>query len=481
METSDENTQLKEDFQNKEDDSTKEPDSKLDINEALETAGFGCGTFLFSLGPFLLFCLEGGEIMILSIVGIMVRCEWELTTFWVTALQITVFIGMALASLLFSGAGDKFGRKPVALAGAIGVTIAGLLCGLATKYWHLAVLRGLVGVFIGVSIGPGLALTAEISTIKIRGFLVSYGSLAWGIGASLTSALAYFVVDPYGWRGLMIGTAIMFSPSILFLAIAGESPRFDAKKGNWDRAERTLLTVAKLNCTAGNMTVRLKRGQKSDDNSGLGCCSSLTYIKSNGLLKNLIVITTFGAAATFIYYAISYSMPRFLNEGYCSDEIVPVELSCHFDKSVLFDLGIISLFEPLGVLVATVMIETRLGRKITFQSSVLLLLIATASLYVCVNKTYAFVFFTISKFAAAQIVFGLYLLGAEYFPTEVRSFVIAVGLGFWRVGASAGIACSQFIFNLHPRIVLAFTQIAAVVVSICLCVLGKETAGTHIE
>ena len=327
---------------------------------------------------------------------------------------------------------------------------------------------------------------------------MSYASLAWGIGASLTSALAYFVVDTYGWRGLMIGTAIMFSPSIFFLAIMPESPRFDAKKGNWERAERTLQTVAKLNCTTRSTTFRLKRGQQSEDMeadiSGIqrcsdgwwftalcGCCSSLTYIRSHGLLKNLIVITTLGSAATFIYYAVSYSISRFLNEGYCSDKIVPLESSCHFDKSVLFDLGIISLFEPLGVLVAIVMIETRLGRKMTFQSSVLLLLVATASLYMCVNKTYTFVCFTISKFAAAQIEYSLYILGTEHFPTEVRSFVIAVGLGFWRVGASAGIATAQFIFTLNPRLVLAFTQIAAVVVSVCLCVLGKETAGTHIE
>ena len=58
-----------------------------------------------------------------------------------------MLLGLALASLLFSGAGDRFGRKPVALAGAVGVTIAGLSSALATQFWQLAALRGLVGVF----------------------------------------------------------------------------------------------------------------------------------------------------------------------------------------------------------------------------------------------------------------------------------------------------------------------------------------------
>ena len=89
MEAADEATQLKEDFQTKDQAfENGHEDTELDINAAIETAGFGCGTILYSLGPFLLFCLEGGEIIVLSIVGIMLRCEWNLTTFWVAALQV---------------------------------------------------------------------------------------------------------------------------------------------------------------------------------------------------------------------------------------------------------------------------------------------------------------------------------------------------------------------------------------------------------
>ena len=92
MEAADENTQLKRDFDTNGHDlasQNDESDPELEINEAIETAGFGCGTILHSLGPFLMFCLEGGEIIVLSIVGIMLRCEWNLTTFWVTFLQVT--------------------------------------------------------------------------------------------------------------------------------------------------------------------------------------------------------------------------------------------------------------------------------------------------------------------------------------------------------------------------------------------------------
>ena len=66
-----------------------------------------------------------------------------------------------LTSLISSGAGDRHGRKPIALTGAIGVAIAGVLSGLATQYWHLALLRGLLGGFMGIGIGPCVALTGK--------------------------------------------------------------------------------------------------------------------------------------------------------------------------------------------------------------------------------------------------------------------------------------------------------------------------------
>ena len=61
----------------------------LEINEAIETAGAGLGTMLHVLGPFLLFCLEGGMTVVMTLVGGMVKCEWDLSAFLVTLLQVS--------------------------------------------------------------------------------------------------------------------------------------------------------------------------------------------------------------------------------------------------------------------------------------------------------------------------------------------------------------------------------------------------------
>jgi hypothetical protein len=325
-------------------------------------------------------------------------------------------------------------------------------------------------------------ISAEISTIRVRGLLISSSCLAWGTGASLTSALAYFVVDTYGWRGLMVGTALLFSPSIFFLAIMGESPRFDCKKSNWDRAERTMGTIARLNCASGSKFIKLSRKENvnEDEPNQLGCWGAISYIKSTGRVKDFVAILIIGTIAIFVYYSVSYSMPRFLNEGYCSNEKATLEQSCRFDKTVLFDLGVISLFEPLGVLVAVIQMEA-IGRKNTFNGSIALMTVVLTALYFCVNKTYSSLFFTASKFFAAQVAFSPILLGSEYFPTEVRSFVLTIGLTFQRIGAFSGIAAAQFVFDLDPRFVFLSNQIGAIIIGVCFCALKKETAGTQIE
>ena len=96
MDAADENTQLKGDFQPREigENSAEqdETDDGVEMNEAIEKVGAGCGTFLYSLGPFLMFALEGGEVIVLSIVGLMVKCEWNLSTFWVAVLQVSCIV-----------------------------------------------------------------------------------------------------------------------------------------------------------------------------------------------------------------------------------------------------------------------------------------------------------------------------------------------------------------------------------------------------
>ena len=474
--TSDEKTCLKQDFSPSEGGTSGEP-QELDINEALEGASFGFGTLLYCVGPFLLFCLEGAEIIVLSIVGLMVKCEWELSAGWVSALQMVVLVGMMLGSLFGSPAGDRFGRKPVCLVCSVGLSVTGLLSGFVTTFWQLFLLRGLVGFFAGVAGGPALALSGEVPPARYRAAGLSCIALAWGVGASITSGLAYFVVEPYGWRGLLIAAALAFAPSIPCFILIGESPRYDVTRGRFESAQRTLRTLYRLN-RQPKSDIKLKRDHvTSAPEEGTSIFKTLC---ETGSVWNLALICAMGGCAVFGYYAIAYSIPRFLNEGYCSGVVVSTTESCTFDKSVLFDLGVVSLSEPLGVLIAVITVDI-IGRRRTFFAAQAMFLVAVTALYFCVGYAYLMVWITAARMTIAAICWSPYIITAEYFPTRVRSCAIALFFCCSRVAGMVGIWVAQVTYSASPRLLLGVVQVAVVLCAACLGMLKRETMGAEIQ
>ena len=309
--------------------------------------------------------------------------------------------------------------------------------------------------------------------------MLSYGALAWGIGCSLTSGLAYLLIEPYGWRGLIIGVSLLFSPSILFLAITNESPRFDARKGNLARAEKTVITIAQLN-RADMKKVKLKKSEFVSESDSNGFLEPIREMQSLGLGRDLIVLNIYSAFVIYLYYCLSYASPRFVNEGYCSVAKLSANKTCNFDNDSLFDIGVIGLFEPLGVLIAIFLVD-KIGRRKTFQLANGIIFLSLTALYFCVNNLYLMALLIASKFGSAQAGWAPTVLTVEYFPTTLRAFALSFGISFQRFGALAGLISVNFLFNAGPRIVLVVCQVATVIMGICLVFLKRETMGTQLQ
>ena len=452
-------------------------EEEVDIRVAMDRAGCGFGTFLYCGGPFLFYCLEGAEIVVLSIVGLMLQCEWELTPFWVSALQMNVLLVIIVVSVFSGRLGDRFGRRPVCLGAAIGTTLAGFAAGFAQNYWQLFATRVVLGVCLGIGSPSALAMGGEIPPTSFRALSLSAVSLAFGIGASVTSAIAYFVVDPYGWRGLLIATALTFSPSILLLLLIRESPRHEATQGRLEEAEVTIKQIYRLNCRPIS-SLKLKRDAVEEEELS-DFKMVARSLREEGDVANLVAVCLLGTFSYFAYYIVGYSAPRFLNEGYCLNGEVNTKQECVFAKSILFDIGVVSLSEPLAVSIAIVLVDV-IGRRKTFFISVILSLVFITTLYFCAGRYYLLAFLTLMRMGIAQLAWSPTLLGAEYFPTSIRSFVMGLHVSCARVGASLGVLCAQYVFNYSPWLLLGMLQVGVVLSGLCLIQLKKETMGTHL-
>jgi MFS transporter, DHA1 family, inner membrane transport protein len=127
---------------------------------------------------------------------------------------------------IFAGlASDRFGRRPVLLAGLVGLAVAPLSMAAATSYW-VGLLSRFAGGFGGGSfMGTAFATAADAVPSSERGralgWLITGQSLSLVIGVPLIAYLGAFV----GWRGsLAIQGALMVIAAVLvWLAVPGQS------------------------------------------------------------------------------------------------------------------------------------------------------------------------------------------------------------------------------------------------------------------
>ena len=90
----------------------------------------------------------------------------------------------AICVLQWGRASDRLGRKPIMMAGLLGLTLSMLGFGLAKTYWALILARCAEGALNG-NIGVTKSMMAEITdeTNRDRGF--AFMPMIWNLGSTL--------------------------------------------------------------------------------------------------------------------------------------------------------------------------------------------------------------------------------------------------------------------------------------------------------
>src|SRR5690606_9769632 len=98
--------------------------------------------------------------------------------------------------------GDRFGRRKVFVAGAIGFALTSLLCGAAVSVEMLVAARVLQGV-AGAMLTPGsLALISASIDDRDRGAAIGLWSGFGGVAGALGPFLGGWLIDAAGWRSI---------------------------------------------------------------------------------------------------------------------------------------------------------------------------------------------------------------------------------------------------------------------------------------
>ena len=235
---------------------SKNPGRVYTVDDAIEMIGFGPFQILITIFSGLLWLADAMELMILSILSPIVKCQWNLTNVEEAMITSVVFLGIFCGGMFWGMLCDVIGRKKALLIIDIGILVFGILSAMRVSsddgrlpgFPWLLICRFGVGFCAG---GTAQVVTyyAEFLPLKRRGGYIVLLSVWWTIGTIFGAVLAIGVLG-YGDLGWHWYLGLAATPLALVLALfpfVPESARFYLVKGKYGKAETVIEKVAKMN------------------------------------------------------------------------------------------------------------------------------------------------------------------------------------------------------------------------------------------
>ncbi|XP_068609306.1 synaptic vesicle 2-related protein-like [Brachionichthys hirsutus] len=404
----------------------------LTVDDALETIGFGKFQWKLSLLTGLSWTADAMEMMILSILGPQLRCEWRLPSYKVALITSFVFVGMAMSSPLWGNLSDRYGRRVGLIMSMCWTLFYGLLSAFAPTYSWLLFLRSLVGFGIG-GIPQAVIFYSEFLPRKMRGTCVMMMSVFWAVGTVFIVLLALWIMPTLGWRWLLVVAAIPLAMFIAFFPWLPESPRFDLLTGNAEKAMATLQRVAKDNgktMPPGKVTAHTQRDRRK-----------VKDLFSPQYWRMTLLLWFIWFSAAFNYYGlVLLTTELFQSGGMCgTPQGAKPEHSCNLDCNYLTsddykDLLWTTAAEIPGVLVFLLIID-RIGRKKSMAMAFFMFSLFILPLYACIGRVAVTIIIFIARASIAGGLQVIYVYMPEVFPTEIRASALGIGSAISKMGS----------------------------------------------
>ncbi|XP_053195452.1 synaptic vesicle 2-related protein [Scomber japonicus] len=447
------------------------------LDEALEAVGFGKFQWKISLLTGLSWIADAMEMMILSILGPQLHCEWKLPSYMVALITAIVFVGTGISSPLWGKISDKYGRK-------VGLTICmcwtlyyGLMSAFAPVYAWLLFLRGLVGFGIGGA-PQSVTMYSEFLPVKSRGTCIMLISAFWAIGAVFEVLLALLVMPTLGWRWLLGLSALPMAIFVCCCFWLPESPRFDVLMGKRENAMATLTRIAKENgktLPPGKVTVfkQSERGQLKD--------LFIPQYRSTTLLLWFIWF-----ANAFSYYGIVLLTTELFQSGdSCgTTQGAKIEPNCSVECKYLTsadykDLLWTTLAEFPGLLI--ILVVDRIGRKKSMAVCFFMFSLCILPLYACTGRIALAIFIFIARAFISGGFQVAFVYTPEVFPTETRALGMGTSSAMARLGSLITPFVAQVMLRTSGYLTLSLYCGCSLLAGVASLMLPIETSGRNLQ
>lgn len=240
--------------------------------------------------------------------------DWQVTPSFASAAVAANWAGVVVGTLLGGFAADRIGRRPMMLFALLffgGGTVA---TPLVSTIPELAVLRFLVGLGVGSSVPPSLALASEITPRRLRGRTIGIAMFGMSMGTVACGLAGSAMIPGFGW--LWFATASGAVPLMLLLLAAvllPESPAHLVRYAHHHPRLSTIMARIGVEAQAWQLADGFQKGPNESDNVREGLLDK--FIVKSRMYRIFamwgILLTSFFIAASIL----NWSATLFVNEG----------------------------------------------------------------------------------------------------------------------------------------------------------------------
>jgi len=440
------------------------------VNNVIDEIGIGPYQMIVLVFAGGVYSAEGAVLLIAGLVANGVIFDWNLTPLHAGAMAFTLFMGIAIGTMIGALIADQYGRLHPIFCTYGGICVFLLCMCISAGYAEIIISKFLLGLFLGFGLPGANVMICECCPMDQRSNIYSMSMVMFALGQMYSAAIIWGIAptlqaDTVNWRLLlffgMIPSGLLLICSYFFLK---ESPHFLFTEGRYDECEKVLKYMAKINgkneeeilSEARMIEIRQETPRhnetvsaKSEEEEGTGWRVWYNRI-SNGISTSLwrckslfnpyyrtttIIVGFICFSSNLTYYGMVYGVPRTLQT--LSAKVPGGDKHEGDGWSAAGGVFIATLFEIPGVFIS-ILFGATLSRKSTmtfiFITASILLVVIGASNWTEVESAGFWLVSVVKMFIAAGFII-IYLYMLECYPTIFRATGLAYNMVIGRIGA----------------------------------------------
>lgn len=443
------------------------------IDQLMNQAGYTKYQWMIIFFTNLVLFVDGMHMTMFNSMFLPLQDYFNLSQYQVSIVSSTMFLSVAVGSLLSNIDIISRNRKNTIIASMFAIFIFNFTLSLSNTLWLFIVLRGGIGVCIGLLMPLSNNLLCEFLPMKLRSFFLVVTGVSFGLGAMFLSLVMYQVMpnlEKEEVSKVMLYTSVPVGIfSFIFLFFLKESPRHLLLNNKQEQGFEMLSNMTYTMLTQEQKATIMRQIRKSN-NTPKGHLRSI--FNREYVLITIILISIWMTNA-FIAYGGSFSLTLTIKRLESLNIINNKQTSIDENQNISHNSSIIRkqiliyLIGLPGNFIAGAMTETKtFGRKMTIFTGFFLI-----TLFTVIGT------FNQSNFPIFTGLAGMFLslsfsvagsYSCEVYNTKVRNTALGILYCCMRISGFASQYLAVLLFNLHylgPYYAIATMSFVAMVLT----------------